>query len=382
MAWDDVSRLREADRWLRESAAAAERVLPELLALPAEALARELRARPELVTPRLMQAFLRVAHDALERLPSRAHELTRIVLRHVPAMVVPPGLADVAEVVRGEAWREHANALRAIDRPVQAFRALAAARSVFAPLEGRDWYLATVDLIEASLLHDRGRSAEALAMIRRAGEHFARVRDDGNFLQARMLEIWMMRAAGDRARAADLWIATAAAAVRHGKTAMAGRFAFRMGVLEMQEGNPAEAMELFRTALDRLAKAGLRDEEIRARWHYAAAVAACGRSAEAVSEYFRVRAELLMRGQWIDSALATVDVLDLLHELRSATLASVADKCLQEFSAAGLPITMLEPLAYLRGRAEQESLTRSDLDCVRTFFKDLPQRPLSRFSAL
>lgn len=381
MAGDDVSGLRDVDRWLRESAAAAERILPELLALPAQALSRELRARPELVTPGLMRAFLRVAHDALERLPSRAHELTLIVVRHVRSMPVPPSLATVAEVVRGEAWREHANALREIGRPVRAFRAMAAARSLFAPLRGSGWYLATVDLIEAPLLHDLGRSAEALAMIRRAVEQFARVRDDGNFLSARMLEIWMMRARGDAAGAAELWIATAAAAERHGNTGMAGHFASRMGMLELQQGHAPEAMTLFRTAVDRLAKAGLRDDEIRARWHYAKAVAACGRSAEAVSEYFRVRAEFLLRGQLVESALASVAVLDFLHEQGSAQLASVAEKFVHEFAAAGLPITALEPLAYLRARAEQDAVTRIDLDCVRTFFEDLPQKPSLRFSA-
>lgn len=374
--------LREIERWLTASATEAERLLPDLLAMPAAALGRELRARPELRTPGMIQCLLRVAHDALDRLPARAHELTVVVLRYVGAMAVPPGLSSVVRIVQGEAWREYANALRGIERPHRAQRALAMARSLFSSVAGSAWYLATVDLVEAPMLHDLGRHAEALTMVRRAAYQFALFRDDGNFVQARMLEVWMMRAAGESHSAAALWSETAAAAVRHGSAGMSGRLAARMGMIELRREAHGEAMLLLKLAIDLLDKAGLRDDEIVARWYFAEAAAEGGKLSEAIFEYFRVRTELLARGRLCEAAIATVAVLDLLIAAgRLEQLQAVAVTFLYEFRDAGMPITALEPFAWLRGRIEADDVARTDLESVRTYFEDLPQNPHARFVA-
>jgi hypothetical protein len=180
------SSLRDLQQWLSASAAEAERLLPELLDMPGPELRRELRACPELRTPGMMKHLLSVAHDALDRFPARAHELTSIVVHYVRSMAVPRSFAPVVRMVQAEAWREHANALRGVGRLERAHRAIRVARALFEDRPASGWHLATVDLVEAPILHDLGHPVEALQMIRAAAPQFAMARDHTRHLQACM----------------------------------------------------------------------------------------------------------------------------------------------------------------------------------------------------
>src|SRR5215212_6089102 len=160
--------LRELQQWLSAGKAEAERLLPHLLGLPVSALCRELRARPELHTPPVMEGLLDAASNAVHRLPSRSYELTVLVIRYSASMSVPPSAVGMLDIIQGSAWREYARALRELERLHKAMHALRVSRSWLAKVPGNDWHLATVDLVEAPLLDDLGRHGEALRMIRRA----------------------------------------------------------------------------------------------------------------------------------------------------------------------------------------------------------------------
>lgn len=378
---DTFRSLRAMEQLLSASHAEAERLLPELLGLPGPLLCRELRTHPELRTPGMMRGLLTVAHDALDRFPSRAHELSVIVVRYAGMMAVPPALEDVVPLIQGEAWREYANALREVGRGGKAARALERARSFFAAQPAGDWHLATVDLVDARLLHDAGRDAEALRSIRRAADCFALFRDDERYLQARMFEAWMLCAAGDEEGAAALWNTTYEAARQHGG-GLAGRLASRLGVFELRHGSADEAEQLLTRALRLFVDAGLPEEAIRARCNLAEALTARGRFHEAISEYHKVRAELLARGKLIDAAVAAVEILELLVAAgRARETPTVAATFVHALRDAGMSVTAMEALAYLRGRAEADALTGDDFEAARRFFQDLPQRPYARFVA-
>lgn len=374
-----LSGLREIEQWLNERAAEAQRLLPDLLELPASALCREFRARPELRTPGMLQLILSAAREAMDRFPARAHELTVVAVRNAGQMIVPAALANLRRVVQGQAWRDYAQTLVATGRPGKAQRALAVARAFFAGVRGSAWHLTTVDLVEAPLLDDLGRHEEALAMIGRASYQFACFHDAEGFVQARMLEAAMFLAAGDPAGAAKVWHATQTARVGK-KLEMPGRLAAKIGLVELRHGHAAEAAELLRTAVRKLDEAGLHEEAIRAHWHYAEATAARAPLAEALSEYYLVRGEMLLRGKLVDAAAISVEVLDLLVcGDRMDEVAPLVVKFLHELRDSGLSVNALEALAWLRGRAETGCLTREDLRAVRAFFGDLRLRPYARF---
>ena len=376
------SRLREFEKWLNATLAEADTIVPDLLALPAPLLLREMRLRPSLRTPGVLRRLLTVARDSVERFPSRAHEIACIVLRCARSMDVPAEFAFVSATVQGEAWREYATALREIGRPAKAEHALRHARRFFEDAPGSSWYLATVDLIEAPLLHDRGLHDDALQMVRQAAHRFGSARDHGRFLEARMIESWMSWAAGDREGAVAVWTATAKAARERGDASLMARVAAKMGVFELRYGSAGEASRLLAAALELFDDQDVSEDAIRARWNLAEAAAAQGRLHEAISEYHIVRAQLLERGSLLHAAIAAVEVLDLhLVAEREDQLPSLTTTFVHVFRDAGLPVNAMEAFAYLRGRAEAGALSQGDVVLARSFFEDLPQKPNARFHA-
>ena len=119
------------------------------------------------------------------------------------------------------------------------------------------------------------------------------------------------------------------------------RLAARMGVFELRYGSTEEASRLLAAAVELFGTAGGESEDsVRARWNLAEALAERGRVHEAISEYHKVRTELLARGALVDAAIAAVQILDL-HLLagRESELVSLTGRFLHLFRDAGLPST-------------------------------------------
>jgi len=121
---------------------------------------------------------------------------------------------------------------------------------------------------------------------------------------------------------------------------------------------------------------------VHARWNLAEALAERGRLHEAISEYHKVRAELLARGALVDGAISAVEILDLyLLAGRESELPSLTERFVHLFRDAGFPLNAMEALAWLRGRADAARLTHDDLAYVRAFLEDVAQKPYGRFVA-
>jgi len=382
MATRIPSGLREFRHWLNASLDEAEAVVPALLALPGPLLLRELRMRPALRTAGVLRRLLVVARDCIHRLPSRAHEITLIVARYARTMDVPRDFAFIVQTVQGEAWRDHASALREIGRPAKAEHAIRLARRFFEEVPGSAWFLATADLIEAPLLHERGLRDDAVQMVRQAAHYFGLAHEHARFLEAKMLEAWMLWIGGDPAAAAQVWTETADAAGQRGDAALLARLAARMGVFELRHGSAAEATRLLTAALDLFGETDLSHDAVRTRWHLAEAAVAEGRLAHAILQFHTIRTRLLERGALNDAALAAMEVVDLvLIAGREHQLPSLTTMFVETFRDAGMPVNGMEALAYLRGRANAGPLGYMDVVLVRTFLEDLAHEPNARFRA-
>ncbi|HEX6087869.1 MAG TPA: hypothetical protein VF266_25275 [Thermoanaerobaculia bacterium] len=374
--------LRELESWLRSSVAEAEEQLPALLDLPAAMLRRELDARPELRTPGMMQRLIAVAHEALERYPRRAHELTSIVVAYASAMDAAPERASVVRRIEGQGWQEHARASCALQRTDEAREALATARRLFSQTPANDWYIATVDLVEAPLLHDDGRHAEALELVRHAAAEFAIHHDYQHLVEARMLETWMLSAAGDDAAAAEVWTATAEIARQRGHRTLHARLTSKIALFRLRRGDAEAATRMLAEAVQIFEEEGLSREAIRARWNLAEAATTRGRLHEAISEYYKVRATLLAEGASNDAAIVSAEIVELLLVAgRDAEVPALTESLLTTFHTR-LTQNALEAFTWLHARATAGTITREDAATVRRFFEDLPHQPRARFAGL
>lgn len=380
MALTRFAEPHELELWFQASLAEADRLLPDLLDLPASVLRQQLTARPELRTAGMVQRLTEAAQAALHRFPLRARELTAVAVELAASISLPEGAATLADLLQGEAWREHANALLGLLETDEAQRAIDRARSSFRRLCAGERYQATVDLIEAGMLHDLDRREEALLLVRRAATVFAVVRDHEHYIEAQMLEARMLREAGDRRASTAVWRATVDVAQQRGDRLLMARFESWIGRFELRHGDPAEASSFFFAALTVFDEAGLETEATRARRGLAEAAAARGRIHEAISEFYKVRAELLAAGSVIDAAIVSCEILALLLEGgREAELTALAHTLVTSFRDAGMTQGALEAFTHLRARALAGNLTSDDIVNVRRYFEDLGQRPNGRF---
>jgi hypothetical protein len=119
------------------------------------------------------------------------------------------------------------------------------------------------------------------------------------------------------------------------------RLAARTGVFELRYGSTEEASRLLAAAVELFGTAGGESEDsVRTRWNLAEALAERGRVHEAISEYHKVRTELLSRGALVDPAIAAVQLLDL-HLLagRESVLASLTERFVHLFREPVFPST-------------------------------------------
>lgn len=372
--------LRELQQWLHRSVAEAEVLLPGLLDLSPAVLLQHLGSRPELRTAGMMQRLLDVAHGALAIHPRRAYELTSVAVGTVRSLQVPAGMEVIALRLQGQAWVEHANALRGLGQPGEARDAARCARALFENTPASEWYLAMVDLAESQILHDLGEREPALRLVRRAGSLLALHGDHAGYLQARTIEAWMLWVGGDYAGAADVWKESAEAARYTPDRTLFGRLLSYVGYFELHHGDAGRAWELLSDARDVLDAEGLKEEAIRARENMAEAALRRGRLHESISEWHKVRTEFLGAGAVIDAAVAAVETLELLLVAgREDELAPLTSMYVASFREAGMTQNALLPFTWLCARAERGALSQEDLGIARRYFEDLPQQPNAPF---
>jgi len=374
----------ELSRWLNESVAAADRLLPQLLDLRPEGLRQAMAARPELRTVGVMQQLTAVAADTVTRLPHRAHQLTSVVMEFALSVdVAPLGRTGPMVVLSTEAhaWKEHGRALRALGRNHEARAALAGARERYEQLPADVWYRATVDLVDAPIVNDLGDPEAALCLIRRASAVFAQHGDQDRYVEAQMIESGILWSVGDRAAAVGVWEATEETAQTRADRTILARLRRSIALFELEHGDADRASGLLATALRLFDKAGMTRETIRTRWDLGRAAAARGRIHEAISELYKVRAELLAAGSVVEAAAVSAEILGLLLEAgRDAEASSLAAGLVVTFRNRGMRENAMEAFLYLCGRTVGGRLTPQDAATVRSYYEDLPQQPNKQFN--
>ena len=378
--------LRDMERRLNAERAESERLLPALRELPVSRLLAELEARPELRTDGMMRCLLGVAAEAR---PDRARELTSVVVACMAPLPLPRAGTKLEAMVgatmhrrlHAEAWREHARALLALHRPDEACTALGRARALFECEPGSEWFVATVDVLEAPSLYERGARAEALALVHAAANQFAVHEDDERYVDACVLESSMHWTAGDRQASNEVWLDMAATARQRGNATLTALIVSKLAQFELGHGSAEEASRLFSSALAAFDDAGYRREAIKARRSFAEAAAARGRIHEAVSELYKVHAELLVHAEHHEAAVVSTDILDLLLAAgRRGEMARFTETLSAAFAGAALPPNARTAFDYLRTHAARGTLAPEDIAQARGYFEDLSWQPNAPFT--
>ncbi len=381
MTRHDPAPLRELRDWLSQSVAAAEAMLPGLLDLPLPVFHLKLSVRPELRTAGMMQCLLDLAEKALGRFRRRAYELTSIAVEIVDEIVLPREDQQVAQRLRAQAWKTHARALRGIGRLAEAYEAISGARSAFTTFRGNDWYLATIDSIEAEILHSLGRRKEAAVLARRASATLLEQQDHDGYLRAMMtLALILREDAGPEAMNEITWEISETADFL-AEESLFSRWKYPIGVFELEHGSLRDARLWLTGACKELRALGRTADAIAAHRALAEVAIRLGHPHEAISQRYTAYGDLLRIGALDEAAVVAAQLVELVlpdprrvHEIRSfaASLHGV-------FEPLGMPASALRALAWLGERAEEQLLSVADAIEVRRYFEDLFLRPNAPF---
>ena len=380
MARHDPAPYRELRDWLSRSMAEAQAILPTLLDLPLPAFHLKLSVRPELRTAGMMQCLLDLAEKTLGRMRRHAFELTTIAVEIVEEVVLPPQEQGIRQRLRGQAWKIHARALRGLGQLENAHEAISTARAAFGTDPANGWYLATVDSIEARILHALGRPEEALALAQRAVLALRSYDDAEGLLEAGLTEALLVRELDGWDAMVRRWLEISERAHEFRDESLIARLDYQIGIFELRHGSSRIAWECLRSACDEFRRLGRTAEAVAAHRAMADAAMQLQRPNDAISERYKAYGDLLRSGDLHEAAVVAAEILEVLLSVkRDHEAVSFASSLATVFEELGLPSSASYAFHWLRWRAEAKQLSVDDAVAVRRYFEDLFLTPNAPF---
>lgn len=275
---------------------------------------------------------------------------------------------DTIHELRGETWKEQANALHHLGRFDDALRALQMAESEYRRLRHSGLGMVAVKYVRAAVLYEQERYDEAEALAEDAAiaafhlgavDYSMRARnlqgeirfECQRFAEAAQVFATILTYGEDRAD--TVWIAR--------ESLNLGNCSLALGDLSAADAQLARARELFISV-------GLGVEVTRTEWAQARLSFAQGRSDWAVGRLRTVIAALSGHGMLTDAAIASVDLAEMLHAGdRSREIPAVLAGVVRTFTVAGKLTGALSALAYLKDAAIKGAIAPPLFGHVRKF---------------
>ncbi|HVR44308.1 MAG TPA: tetratricopeptide repeat protein [Thermoanaerobaculia bacterium] len=371
LAFLDVTARLENDQERTRSTTTA------LLENPGRAAETLTRAAP---TPGLLSAAITAAHDLLDTNPEHAYRVT-IVAEHLAGRIDwTPYPAIVRADHRGRLLKERATALRHLGRHHDALEAVEQARREYAATLAAAHPMAVLDYIQAVILREQGRLAEARDRVQLAAMTFEDFDDRTRLLHCRLLEGVILAAGGNSREARTLFLELLPSAqddlpVRAQLHNNIGQLSIELGEHDLAANHLLQALALYRDL-------GMTTEGIRTNWGLARLVARNGRTREAIERFREAEASFLRVGMKLEAALVALDRIEA--HLAAHDAASVTRECrtlYERFRAAGLATNALTALAYLT-ESLSEPAPALAVRLVRTYLERLQDEPALLFLPL
>ena len=318
--------------------------------------------------------LLEKVHDDLAEQPVNARELAAVVVAFVDDVDTLDPL--YRETLRGEAWKERANALKVTGDLRGALDAAERAMAILGARASLAYCLAKAELAAAQVLQQMGRSDEAIALARGAAVMFKDHSDTVYYGHARMTEAWVLFSRKQTREAMQIFVDRARETEESGDMLNLARALHCTGACARELGDLAAARDFFARSLSRYAQFGnaVAAEVPKVRWSYALLLAAAEQTDEALAELDKVEAELLRVGMNTDAAIAALDIVRLRFE-RGEDVTRFCSGLVLRFANAGMTQNAIEALAYVREEARTGRLSLGTIEKVRGYLRELPKRP-------
>ncbi|MGZ7032563.1 MAG: tetratricopeptide repeat protein, partial [Thermoanaerobaculia bacterium] len=373
---ESLSRIRAfADSVAREDAE-AEEMVNELLEMPTEWWAEEVRSDERYATAGAVRRIIAVANAATFSAPKQADELTAIAVELVERLSAASSGEEALELLRGRAWRERGNVLEYLGRIDTATIALSKAADAFERCS-----LADVDLARTRLLMSiiQWRSEDydtALKSARGAEEVFAAYGVGERVRAARWMETNILASSGRYREAIDRFRRLESEAAS--KPSDVATIIMNMAYCYRELGEYDRALPQYQFALGIFEEVGNEPEAARVRWNIAGVLAQTGNIVEAEKRYRTVRAEFQSHGMLRDVAVLDLSLAEIaLAQGRFEEAEPLCRNVIAFFESITAPYSSkaLAALSYLREAVEQRKASATVAEAVRRYVSRLPQQP-------
>lgn len=357
-----------------------------ILSLPAREWRLALATNPQLVTVALLQEVVAVARstdsprDAIE-ITTFGLDLARLV-ESAPITLSSGDLAARFHVISmhraiGEAWREHAEALRVLTMNNEGLEAASRAEEYFRGFAGNAIDCARLSITRATILRQMEQLNEALVAIDVAVDILESFPDHSLLVNAKLVRAAILFSAGRIREALTIWRALERQLIdASDRETVLASLLNNIGHAFRDVGDFDSARLYLCRALAMFTSQRRSTSIARARWGLAQLSALSGNAARAVVELERSVDEMRSLSMTGNAAEAELELLDLSLALGYPVDPDfVCSRLIEEFTRAGMPANAIAALAYLRKDAALRLPQRRTVHHVRRFIAEVQQKP-------
>lgn len=365
----NVTAFAERARQEEEQAVA---ICDEALTGPSAWWAQRLRKIPHFSTAGVVKELLERWRGMVRTSPANALHVTALTIQVANALDITEYPCDYVVKLRAQAYRDHAFVLSYMGRQPEALDFVERSRKLFEQVPLPEYDLARLAVVKATILREVDRSAEAIVLARDAAETFLRFGDRTRSANARLIEASSLYECGavqeslvvlktiDGDPALDEF---AAVTVKH---SIASCYA--------DLGQPELALEHFQRCISEFDVLGMETERTRSRWMLGHALAACGKTVEAIPVLREAWRELEQFEMASDAALAALELAEaLLVAGQADEVPVICRDVIGLFTRTGMASRAMTALSFLREAVAIGQATPSLVRHVHTFLRELPK---------
>jgi tetratricopeptide (TPR) repeat protein len=337
-------------RFAQEDAAAIELLKDfEDPAAAAHFVWEDIPARTAYQTGGVARRLCKLANGMVERQPLYALALAEAATRL--AAILPGGRYPRGTVheLRGEAWKEQANAFYRLGRFQDALDALTNAETEYRRLPHEGIGIVAVQYVRAGVLYEQDQfdAAETLAQQSAAGA--LHLGDTERYMRARHRQGEIRFYRQEFAAAAEVFASVLAYGEERQSSIWIARESLNVGRCYVELGRLDDASPLLHRALRVFGELGLTTEVTKTNWAIARLLFLQGHTREAIYRLGAAIRDLSGRGMLTDAAIAAVHLAEMLSAVgRTREIPKLLSGVVQTFTAAGRLSGALAALAYLR----------------------------------
>lgn len=364
-------------RFAAEDAAAVELLKDfEDPAAAAHFVWEDIPAKPAFQTGGVARRLCKLANNMVERQPLYAlalAEAATTLAAMLPNDTYPRG---TIHELRGEAWKEQANAFYRLGRFQDALHVLDKAETEYRRLPHEGIGIVAVQYVRAGVLYEQDQFDAAEALAQESASGALRLGDTERYMRARHRQGEIRFYRQQFAAAAEVFASVLAYGEERQSSIWIARESLNVGRCYVELGQLADASPLLHRALRLFGELGLTTEVTKTNWAIARLLFLQGHSREAIYRLGAAIRDLSSRGMLTDAAIAAVHQAEMLSAVgRTREIQKLLSGVVQTFTEAGRLSGALAALAYLREATSSGPVEPAVFSYVSRFLSKADHQP-------